>query len=219
VPAQASLVLLINNHLDDRLRLRLIGSIIRSRFCKAKIVIKEQKMKRHTITLGASTTAGGKVLSASSSGNINGVTIALEGDPVSCPACKSPGKILCVEPRIPETWNGKKVALENDLCVCGCSSPPRLVPSQSIRYQNLNGNIGASAAAQASTEVINALKTEPLFDEKFALIDEDTGEPLRHTEYAIKRANGQVEFGVTDEKGHTHLLAAIAHTEPIEIYS
>ncbi|QJE02741.1 hypothetical protein HH212_24310 [Massilia forsythiae] len=33
-------------------------------------------MKRHTITLNAPTSAGGKVLSASSSGSINGMTIA-----------------------------------------------------------------------------------------------------------------------------------------------
>ncbi|MBP1206187.1 putative Zn-binding protein involved in type VI secretion [Duganella sp. 1411] len=60
-------------------------------------------MKRHTITLGASTSAGGKVITASSNGSINGVTIALEGDVIFCPACKSQGKIMCVGPRIPET--------------------------------------------------------------------------------------------------------------------
>jgi uncharacterized Zn-binding protein involved in type VI secretion len=176
-------------------------------------------MKRHTITLGASTTAGGKVLSASSSGSINGVTIALEGDPVSCPACKSSGKILCVEPRIPETWNGKKVALENDLCTCGCSSPPRLIPSQSVRYQSLSDNSVASADARTPTNVRSSSKAEPLFDDKFVLLDEHTGEVLHHTEYAIRRANGQVEFGVTDEKGHTHLLTAITSAESIDIYA
>ncbi|WP_239700903.1 PAAR domain-containing protein [Massilia sp. 9096] len=175
-------------------------------------------MKRYTITLGASTTVGGTVLSASSSGSVNGVTIALEGDSVSCPACKSSGKILCVEPRIPETWNGKKVALENDLCMCGCSSPPRLVPSQSIRYQNLSDNSMASTVAHKQSAAISAFTGEPLFDDRFSLLDDDTGEPLRHTEYAIRRANGKVEFGVTDEKGHTHLLAAAARAESIEIY-
>jgi uncharacterized Zn-binding protein involved in type VI secretion len=176
-------------------------------------------MKRHTITLGASTTVGGTVLSASSSGSINGVTIALEGDSIACPACKSPGKIFCIEPRIPETWNGKKVALENDLCICGCSSPPRLVPSQSIRYQDLSDKSMANTTAHTRPAVTSACKAEPLFDDKFALLDEDTGVPLCDVEYAIRRANGQVEFGVTDEKGHTHLLAAAARAECIEIYS
>ncbi|OFJ48516.1 hypothetical protein BA896_005840 [Janthinobacterium lividum] len=58
-----------------------------------------------------------------------------------------------------------------------------------------------------------------VFDDKYALIDEDTGDPLVNTEYAIKRANGRVEFGTTDEKGHTHLMAAVVHAESIEIYS
>ncbi|OFA07239.1 PAAR domain-containing protein [Duganella phyllosphaerae] len=92
-------------------------------------------MRRYHITLGATTTAGGKVISASSNGSINGKKIALEGDAIICPACKSSGKITCVGPRIPETWNGKKVALENDLCICGCALPPKLKPNQSLRCQ------------------------------------------------------------------------------------
>jgi uncharacterized Zn-binding protein involved in type VI secretion len=59
-------------------------------------------MKRYTITLGAATSAGGKVIDASSNGCINGAAIALEGDTIFCPACKSTGKIVCIEPRIPE---------------------------------------------------------------------------------------------------------------------
>jgi uncharacterized protein (DUF2345 family) len=58
-----------------------------------------------------------------------------------------------------------------------------------------------------------------MFDDKYILIDEDTDEPLIKTEYALRRANGQVEFGTTDEKGRTHLLASAAQAESIEIYS
>lgn len=57
-------------------------------------------MGRYTITLGASTTVDGKVISASSSGSISGLKIALEGDAVRCPACRSTGKIRCVGPRV-----------------------------------------------------------------------------------------------------------------------
>jgi uncharacterized Zn-binding protein involved in type VI secretion len=167
-------------------------------------------MKRYTITLGATTTVGGKIISASGNGSNNGVRIALEDDLIFCPACNSQGKILCVEPRIPETWNGKKVALENDLCLCGCPNLPRLVPNQSLRYQTLrDDNEGTSARAQ---DAMNAVKAESMFDD-------DTGEALPSTEYALRRANGQVEFGTTDDKGHTHLLAAEALAESIEIYS
>ena len=176
-------------------------------------------MKRYTITLGASTTAGGKVISASSNGSINGSPIALENDFVFCPACKSQGKIRCVEPRIPELWNGKKVALENDLCLCGCPTPPRLVPNQSLRCQQLTdpGDVDRSAYAQGAP--VTQKNDEKLFDDRFILLDEDTDAPMPNTEYAIRRANGQLEFGVTDAEGHTHLLTATAKAESVDIYS
>jgi uncharacterized Zn-binding protein involved in type VI secretion len=171
-------------------------------------------MKRHTITLGASTSAGGKVISASSNASIEGVAIALEGDVIFCPACKSQGKILCIGPRIPETWNDRNVALENDLCVCGCLTPPRLVPNQSLRYQTVSESESGTSQTAATPASANTI-----FDDKYMLIDESTNEPMAKTEYAIRRANGHVEFGTTDEKGHTHLLATTAHAESIEIYS
>ncbi|HEU4850911.1 MAG TPA: PAAR domain-containing protein [Telluria sp.] len=96
-------------------------------------------MKRYHITEGAKTTAGGTVIAASSAISIDGIRGALEGDPIYCPACKSAGKIMCIAPRIPETWNGKAVALSDDLCICGCPSPPKLLPSQTCKYQSVGG--------------------------------------------------------------------------------
>jgi uncharacterized Zn-binding protein involved in type VI secretion len=94
-------------------------------------------MKRRHITLGAVTTAGGKVVSASSMVSINGIKVALEGDEVMCPACKGMGRIQCVAPRLKETYYGKNVALEDDLCICGCSSPPKLKANQTSDYQSI----------------------------------------------------------------------------------
>ncbi|WP_149917123.1 PAAR domain-containing protein [Pseudomonas sp. TCU-HL1] len=102
-------------------------------------------MKRYHITLGASTTAGGSVITASAHGSINDKAIALEGDTVACPACGSIGVIQCVGPRLDEEWNGKKVALENDLCLCQCSPPPRLIANQSLRCQVLGSGGGGAA--------------------------------------------------------------------------
>ena len=176
-------------------------------------------MKRYTITLGATTTAGGKVISASSNGSINGSRIALENDLISCPACKSQGKIRCVEPRIPELWNGKKVALEDDLCLCGCPTPPRLVPNQSLRCQQLTGHGDVNTSTHSQKDPATRKNDEKLFDDRFILFDEDTNAPMPNTEYAIRRANGQLEFGVTDAEGHTHLLTATVKAESVDIYS
>ncbi|USX21651.1 PAAR domain-containing protein [Oxalobacteraceae bacterium OTU3REALA1] len=175
-------------------------------------------MKRYTITLGATTTAGGKVISASSNGSINGAPIALENDLIFCPACKCQGKIRCVEPRIPELWNGKKVALENDLCICGCPSPPRLVPNQSLRSQQLSGPGDVNTSAQSQGGQVTRKNDDKLFDDRFILVDEDSDAPMPHTEYVIRRASGNLEFGVTDATGHTHLLTTTVESESVDIY-
>ena len=135
-------------------------------------------MKRHTITLGASTTAGGKVISASSTCSINGVEVALEGDSVFCPACKATGVITCVDPRIPETWNGKKIALEHDLCRCKCQKLPRLLPNQWLKYQNLSGASESNTSSDGLANTTTDGNAQSMFDDKFVLLDEATGQPL-----------------------------------------
>lgn len=162
-------------------------------------------MKRYTITLGASTTAGGKVISASSNSSINGVKIALEGDLIFCPACKSQGKILCVEPRIPESCNGKQVALENDLCMCACPSPPRLVANQTLRCQNLGGGDGDDSATHAQTAAAPE-KNDLLAS--FRVVDEETGLPMSGVSYSIVLPDGTSRQGVTDADGRTMALTA-----------
>jgi type VI secretion system secreted protein VgrG len=57
------------------------------------------------------------------------------------------------------------------------------------------------------------------FDDRFRLLDLVTGAPLQNMEYAIVRADGTVEHGVTDNEGHTHLLSQTAQTENIKIYA
>jgi uncharacterized Zn-binding protein involved in type VI secretion len=95
-------------------------------------------MKRHHIILGARTTADGVVTSATSLVSIDGIRIALEGDEIRCNTCGSTGLIRCIGPRVPEQFNGKQVALENDLCICQCTPSPRLLPSQTQRYQHVD---------------------------------------------------------------------------------
>jgi uncharacterized Zn-binding protein involved in type VI secretion len=92
-------------------------------------------MKRHHITLGARTTADGVVTSATSLLSIDGIRMALEGDEIRCHTCGSTGVIRCVGPRLAEQFDGKQVALENDLCICQCASNPRLLPSQTRKFQ------------------------------------------------------------------------------------
>lgn len=52
------------------------------------------------------------------------------GDDVWCPACQSMGKITPDQDRLSTKVNGRMPALNDDLCLCKCSPPPKLVHSQ-----------------------------------------------------------------------------------------
>lgn len=74
--------------------------------------------------------------------------------------------------------------------------------------------IGNSGGGAAFSPIANMPVS---FDDKFQLIDKTSGEPLPNHSYAIKRASGEIEHGVTDDLGYTHPLNA-NHAENIEIY-
>lgn len=184
-------------------------------------------MRRYTITLGAATTAGGRVSSAGGDSAIDGLPIALEGDTIACPACKSTGRISCVGPRIPETWNGRHVALENDLCVCHCTPAPRLLANQTTRCQVLKDTGHAlshalePAPARRARGGAHGGMNGCTYGGRFLLLDAGTGAPLAHREYAVVRQSGRLEFGTSDAIGQTHLLVstpgASGH-EVVDIY-
>ena len=90
-------------------------------------------MTRYMILDGDHTTVAGTVRATATSFELGGRHIAHEGDDVICPACKTVGKIQCVGPRQPMTGpDGRPVALSDDLCICKCAPPPKLVPSQQM---------------------------------------------------------------------------------------
>jgi hypothetical protein len=166
-------------------------------------------------------------VSATSMISIRGVKVALEGDQIICPACKGMGKIQCVSPRLTETCNGKAVALEDDLCICSCPSPPKLKATQSSDYQNIgakpngpseSGTCVKGCDARGGSGLSSASPAAVSYDDRYVLVDDDTGFPLGQTEYAIRRASGAFEFGTTDEDGHTHLLSATLSAESVQIY-
>ncbi|MFC3458597.1 PAAR domain-containing protein [Massilia haematophila] len=165
-------------------------------------------MRRYHITLGAKTTVGGVVTTATSFCSINGVRMALEGDTVACPACHADGKILCDGPRLSDKWNGRQAALENDLCVCRCNPPPRLIAVQTHRSQLITAEedqlTGPAAMKAAQARLPKSMATT---DElPLRLVDEATQQPHRHRPYRLDFADKQIE-GVTDEDGLTRPLS------------
>lgn len=167
---------------------------------------------RYHITVGASTTAGGKVMSATSIRSINGAKVAYAGDQVSCPKCNSTGIIHPDGPRNSDVFNGRQVALSDDLCVCKCSPPPRLVTNQTFSKQTINADWHA-AKAGAAAETVAKLNTAgssaatesdgvPLL-----LLDPKTEEPYKNRRYKLQLKDKALE-GTTDQNGVTKPITA-----------
>ncbi|ACB66641.1 MULTISPECIES: PAAR domain-containing protein [Burkholderia] len=90
-------------------------------------------MTRYLILDGDHTTVAGTVRAKGTPFVLDNKHIAHEDDDVICPACKSIGKIQCDGPRLPMTGpDGRRVALSDDLCICKCPTPPKLVASQQV---------------------------------------------------------------------------------------
>ena len=88
-------------------------------------------MKRYLILNGDKTTVSGTVQAVSSTIQLEGRDVAHEGDNVICPACDTTGKIRCDGPReVMTAPDGRHAALSDDLCICKCEPPPKLVASQ-----------------------------------------------------------------------------------------
>ena len=160
--------------------------------------------KRYLILLGAKTTAGGTVKTAGSIMSYEGVPYALEGDLLDCPSCGRQGIIKCVEPRLDDTDDGRQVALEHDLCLCGCTPPPRLIANQDNEYQVIEDAGGMKEALEAI-----AFQVTPSGSEQdsapLQLIRESNEQPFQHRHYILELPGRKIE-GVTDADGYTRPL-------------
>jgi uncharacterized Zn-binding protein involved in type VI secretion len=184
-------------------------------------------MSRPFIVIGDQTDHGGVVIEASVMTDTHGKGIARVGDQVTCPK-RNHGTTVIVTGDPTMIIDGKAAARHGDKCACGAT----LISSQFVSTVG-GGAAGASenssqdashSAPGARMDQAADLSTmhEPLsakFDDRFKLVDDETGEPLSNVEYAIKRASGKVEYGTTDGAGNTHLLSSSTETESVEIYA
>jgi uncharacterized Zn-binding protein involved in type VI secretion len=168
-------------------------------------------IKRYHITLGATTTAGGTVTSASSLISLNGARIALDGDTVFCKACNSDGFIKLDGPRLNDSFNGRQVALSDDLCICKCNQPPRLVNTQTHKAQWIDADWQASRAGAATeaAATLNTAKSSTTAPDTMPLLlrDPDTQEPFKQRPYRLELTDKVIE-GTTDQNGFTRPLTA-----------
>jgi uncharacterized Zn-binding protein involved in type VI secretion len=185
-------------------------------------------MAGEIIRMGDSTSHGGIVIEGSLLDICMGKPIAYVGHKVQCPKCK--GIFPIVEGAPTTTFYGKGVALAGMHTACGAV----LIASQFTDVVECGSGSSAAktsqraAASPAAPERLDRGDGAPVtappesseisFDDKFILINAETSAPMAHTEYAIRRESGELEYGTTDANGHTHLLSATADAEVIEIY-
>lgn len=154
-------------------------------------------VKRYHIRIGDKTTADGTVIDGSSTEIAYDRGLAFEGDKVLCPTCKSVGQIVCDGPRLSWTGpDGRQAAVSDDICLCRCNPRPRLIPSQTTMWMEVDGSPGMG------TSPSSYLSHLP-HDEQFLLRDSASGEPLANARYQVKTASGNVISGVTDGSGRT----------------
>jgi hypothetical protein len=154
-----------------------------------------------------------------------GRQVALIGGAAYCPVCKATGYIVRNGGPGRMTLGSDEIALDKDWVVCGCPEHPQIVAmlAGEAWYEDVGGSFGTLETRAAAGD--NGYISAPFasnsfsgFDDRFRLLDNETKEPLASFEYAIERANGEIEYGVTDESGHTHLLSSTANAESIQIY-
>lgn len=161
---------------------------------------------RGVIRIDDKTDHGGWVIAASSGTIVMGKAAALADDMTYCPKCK--GKFAITPDGKGARHEGRAYAYHGDLTKCGA----RLMTS----LESVDSN--SSSLVRAKGEHGKASLPDPSFDDRFVLLDDETGESAAFIEYAVERENGSVEHGVTNERGETHILSATTRPEKIKIY-
>jgi uncharacterized Zn-binding protein involved in type VI secretion len=161
---------------------------------------------RGVIRVDDKTDHGGWVIAASSGTVVMGKLAALADDMTYCPKCK--GQFAIKPDGKGAKHEGRAYAYHGDLTECGAHLLTSLQPTPSS-----NNSLAESEAKQAK-----ASSPDPAFDDRFVLLDDETGEPAAFTEYAVERENGTIEHGVTNERGETHIVSATTKPEKIKIY-
>ncbi|XZG71502.1 PAAR domain-containing protein [Chitinibacteraceae bacterium HSL-7] len=172
------------------------------------------------IRLGDPTSHGGTVVEAFPTFEVFGKAAAGIGHKVSCPQCKGVFPIVAGVEKV--AYLGKNIAVEGMKTACGAvliatqqevkTEAPRGVSPLRSTQRAIKGKQLHSFSDEAPGDVLD------MFNEKFVIVDHLTGERLANVEYAIRRVSGDMEYGVSNADGETHLLATVANAEMVDLY-
>lgn len=164
-------------------------------------------MRRYNIVNGDTTTAGGTVFATQSSSTNMGKNLAVIGDEISCPKCKTTGRIVPDGPRLTRIFMGSEAALDRDLCMCACDPKPRLINSLDCMSQTMTVDEvvaqGFGSWVGYKEEVYNK-PPESSDGKRIQFIDSETNELLANRQY-VAIVNGYRRQGVTDGNGYANI--------------
>lgn len=163
---------------------------------------------RGVIRIGDKTDHGGEVISASSGTVVMGKFAALQDDMTICPRCK--GEFAIKPDGSGAKHMGRFYAYHNDITACGA----RLITS----LDSSSAPSGSSQTSSAGPNPVSGLASDVEFNDYFQLLDANTGQPLRIHDYALVRANGNIEYGTTGINGNTHMLSSTATSESVDVF-
>ncbi len=175
--------------------------------------------KRGMIVVGDKTTAGGVVIEGSPKSSVKGKAVALEGHAIRCPVCGTVGHIQLMPPFAGAPVDGVEIALSDDLCICACNPPPRLISSNvGFATHGFSAEeLGDPAAAPWLVHAGHDPAEYALpFDEQF-LLQDSNGKPLAGVYFSVKLPTGKIVHGTTSSGGLTerYQTEGVAH---IEVY-
>lgn len=212
-------------------RLCLIATITRVQFypmvaiCHDRWSFAHEKEKampdiRYALKNGDPTSTDGQLIAHTTHMIHHGVSVGVEGDIATCPACKSTGPVFndCY-PAF--DLFGKQILVSGARVNCRCVDKPVVFHTQN----DFTIEVSRSGYGQAQT-ASNAIhggtpedKASVLaYNERYVIRDASSQDPVPNVVYAIKRGNGEVEHGITDADGRTHLLSSITQSEDAAIY-
>jgi uncharacterized Zn-binding protein involved in type VI secretion len=160
------------------------------------------------IVLGDKTDHGGEVIEASGVTDTHGKRIARVGDKVYCPK-KGHGTTEIVTGDTTMIMDGKAVAYHGCKTSCGAT----LISSQMLATVEFGGGSSERESTSETAAAIVGAVTTPspasaLFDLRFLLKDDKTGQPIAGMPYRITLDSGEQFSGRTDADGMTQTVGS-----------
>ncbi|WP_019520042.1 PAAR domain-containing protein [Faucicola boevrei] len=169
-------------------------------------------LTRYYILENDTTTAGGVVQTTTNPiiSNVSGKKQSCIGDDVWCPACQSMGQIIPTGPRLSFSLGEAMPALNDDLCLCKCNPPPKLINSQTNFKEIIDDNRLAQyqQAREQYRQSFAGFGIEEIPTYTLLVLVDDFSNPLKNCFYSIKFDDGEILFGHTDDDGRTQEFLA-----------